>query len=126
MASYLWRDRPCRTQRDVAQLWAETLARYKAGAKWWLETPELEALATVEQRARFKIDIWQEPIEKWLGKRKEVGVAEVLERALGMPPLEQSQSAQTRVAHILTALGFTKHRPNKGGIRKNRYQRENV
>jgi predicted P-loop ATPase len=33
------------------QLWAEAVQQYRAGAKWWLETPELEALATAEQAA---------------------------------------------------------------------------
>ena len=38
------------------QLWAEAVHRFKAGATWWLETPELEALATAEQEARFIVD----------------------------------------------------------------------
>jgi predicted P-loop ATPase len=33
-------------------LWAEAVVRFKAGAPWWLETPELEQLAAVEQAAR--------------------------------------------------------------------------
>ena len=48
-------------ERDRDQLWAEAVARFKAGAKWWLETPELEALATAEQEMRFKVDVWKEP-----------------------------------------------------------------
>ena len=36
-------------KRDRDHLWAEAVHRFKAGAKWWLETPELEALATAEQ-----------------------------------------------------------------------------
>ena len=87
-------------------------------------------MATVEQRARFKIDIWQEPIEKWLGKRKEVGVSEVLEGALGIPPLEQSQSAQTRVAHILTNYGLhpvsVPHWRSRTASEKIAYWRENI
>jgi predicted P-loop ATPase len=111
--------------RDRDQLWAEAVVRYKKGDKWWLETLELEALAAVEQTARYKTDPWQEPIEEWLGNRDDVRVAEVLEQLFGQAPLEQSQSAQNRVAHILTHLGFGKHRPRTdNGGRENRYSRE--
>jgi predicted P-loop ATPase len=111
-------------ERDRDQLWAEAIMRFRAGAKWWLETPELEALATVEQAARMRTDTWKEPIVKWLGKRKDTSVADVLKHALRLAPREQSRSAQMRVANILTDLGFTKHRPNKGGARQNRYWRK--
>ena len=112
-------------ERDRDQLWAEAVARYNAGAKWWLETPELEALATAEQAARFKRDLWHEPIEKWLGKRKEVGVAEVLKQALGIDPTGASRSAEMRVASILTNMGFVRCRPNKkDGDRRRKYRRE--
>jgi predicted P-loop ATPase len=97
--------------------------RYRANAPWWLETPELEALATAEQHARYKADIWQEPIEKWLAKRKDVSVSEVLKGALGIGPKEQSRSVQMRVANVLTNLGYTKVRTGSDGARKNRYRR---
>jgi putative DNA primase/helicase len=45
-------------ERDRNQLWAEAIVRFKAGAPWWLETAELEALATAEQALRFKVDAW--------------------------------------------------------------------
>ena len=108
-------------ERDRDQLWAEAIARYKAGAKGWLETPELEALAAVEQAARFKVDVWKEPIAKLLGKRKDTGIREVLKHVLGMSLREQSRAAEIRVASILTNLGFTKHRARKGNKRENRY-----
>jgi predicted P-loop ATPase len=110
--------------RSRDQLWAEAIVRFKAREKWWLETPELEALATVEQAARFKSDVWKEPIKKWLGKRKDTSIAEVLARALGLAPREQNRSAQMRVADILTELGFSKHRPRKGSERSYRYWRD--
>jgi predicted P-loop ATPase len=110
-------------ERDRDQLWAEAVARFEARAPWWLETPELEALATAEQAARFKSDPWKELIEEWLGKRKDVGVSEVLADALKIPPREQSRSAEMRVAAILTELRFIKCRPRRNG-RRRRYHRE--
>jgi predicted P-loop ATPase len=110
-------------ERDRSQLWAEAVARYNAGAKWWLETPELEALATAEQALRFKEDAWKGPILQWLGKRQDVRIAEVLEHALKIAPRDQTHSAEIRVASILTQLDFTKYRARKGNERENRYQR---
>jgi predicted P-loop ATPase len=113
-------------ERDRDQLWAEAIVRFKAGAKCWLETPELEALATAEQKARFKADAWQETVEEWLGERKDTSMAEVLEDALGIAPQEVTRSAEMRVASILTNLGFTQYRPNRRDkrSRRRRYQRD--
>ena len=110
--------------RDRDQLWAEAVVRFKAGAKWYLETPELEALAATEQAARFKVDVWRESVEEWLGDRKDTSVSEVLEHALGIAPRQQNRSAEMRIAAILTQIGFSKHRPRKGTKRKNAYWRD--
>src|SRR5262249_10853738 len=72
------------------QLWAEAVHLFKTGARWHLETPELEALATAEQTARFEVDSWEEPIREWLGDRIDVGLREVLEHALGLAPQYQT------------------------------------
>jgi putative DNA primase/helicase len=109
---------------DRDQLWAEAITRFKAGATWWLETAKLEALATVEQAARFKADVWKEPVEAWLGDRKNTSIREVLEDVLGIRPSQQNRSAQMRVAAILTDLGFSKYRRGKRGTRKNQYWRK--
>ena len=106
------------------QLWAEAVHRFKAGETWWLETPELEALATAEQVARFVVDAWEEPIHDWLGDRTEVGLLELLQQALGLDPRQCPQSAQKRVVGVLTRMGFTKRRPRTPEGRKQRYQRD--
>jgi predicted P-loop ATPase len=108
------------------QLWAEAVHQFKAGAPWWLETPELEALATAEQAARFVVDAWQELICEWLGERTDVSVSEVLEQALRFSPEQRTQSAQNRVVKILTHLGFGKHRARTLEGRQNRYQRDPI
>jgi predicted P-loop ATPase len=108
------------------QLWAEAAHRYKAGAPWWL-TPELEALATAEQEARFAVDAWEGDVREWLGDRTDVGLSEVLERALGLTPEQQTQVAQKRAVNILTRMGFEKRRPRTAdGAREHRYQRDPV
>ena len=111
-------------ERDRDQLWAEALQRYRAGAKWWLETPALEALATAEQRARFWVDPWTEQVEQWVGDKTDVSLTEVLEGALCLiEAAKQTRSAQMRVAGILTHLGFTRYRPRRDGSRQRRYTR---
>ena len=52
--------------RDRDQLWAEAVARFRAGAIWWLDTPELIAAATAEQEKRYQADAWDDLIEHWL------------------------------------------------------------
>jgi predicted P-loop ATPase len=109
------------------RLWAEAVHLYKLGASWWLETPELEALATAEQSARFVVDPWEEHIREWLGDRIDVSLSEVLEHALGFAPEHQTQRAQKRVVAILTRMGFAKHRPRTPeGLREHRYQRDPI
>jgi predicted P-loop ATPase len=106
------------------QLWAEALHRYKAGEPWWLETPELEALATAEQEARYVIDEWFDIVADWIGKRADVSIPEVLEHALGFGRQQWTEAMQKRVGRILTKLGFSKWRATgKRGKRGWRYRR---
>jgi predicted P-loop ATPase len=53
-----------REHRD--QLWAEAVARFKDGEKWWFDSPELDKLAAEEQRERYQPGQWDAAIEKWL------------------------------------------------------------
>ena len=113
--------------RDRDQLWAEAVVRFRAGARWWLETPELEALATAEQELRGQVDPWAETVNEWLVGRTDVGVSEVLTGALGIPVASQSHSAEIRVVAILKhkSNGFVHYRPGKTGQpRTPRYRRE--
>ena len=114
-------------RRDRDQLWAEAVVRFRDRAVWWLETPELEALATAEQKLRFEVDAWMEKVGEWLVGRNDVSVSEVLVGALGIPKEAWSQSAQNRVAKILVHNGFEQYRPGKKGeARTPRYRRDVV
>jgi predicted nucleic acid-binding protein len=78
---------------------------------------------------RFKSDPWTERVRKWLKRRKDVSVAEVLKGALKIDERDQNHGAVIRVVNVLTALGFTQHRPRRkgggrrGGDRPTRYWR---
>ena len=112
---------------DRDQLWAETLVRFRAGATWWLETPDLEALASAEQELQFQVDPWAETVGDWLIERADVSISEVLTGALGIPAASQSHSAEIRVAVILKSNGFKQYRPGKKGQpRTPLYRRELV
>jgi predicted P-loop ATPase len=108
------------------QLWAEATAKFRAGQPWWLETPELEALATAEQALRLVIDPWTDPIADWLGDRTDVSVADVLKHVFGKAAGPGEHAAVMRVAQILKDLGFKKARMRKSGQRSNHYVREPV
>jgi putative DNA primase/helicase len=108
--------------RDRDQLWAEAVVRYHEGAKWWLETPELEKLAEAEQAKRFAVDVWKPRIAKWIGGRTEVSAAEALKGALKIDP-STDHGALMRVIEVLKDLGFAKCRPRKGAKRGYCYRR---
>jgi predicted P-loop ATPase len=112
--------------RDRDQLWAEAVARFKAGARWWLETPELEALAREEQDLRYRETAQQEIIKRWIDDKVDVSKAEVIEGALAIAPDKAGRWPQTLendVVAVLTKLGFVKYRANQNGVRSNRYRR---
>jgi predicted P-loop ATPase len=112
-------------EKACSQLWAEAVHRFKADEPWWLETPELEALAAAEQAARLVSDAWEPPIREWLGERDDVAIHEVLE-ALGFAREDWTQSAHNRIAKILTRLGFTHCRPRTEKGREYRYRKEPI
>ena len=116
--------------RDRDQLWAEAVARFRGGAIWWLDTPELIAAATAEQEKRYQADAWDDLIEHWLTHetRKVAGeypvygaatmesvpraapltsvsVGEVLEHAIGIAPAFWTQKDQNRVSAYLKRNG---------------------
>ena len=52
--------------RDRDQLWAEAVKRYRDGAIWWLDEPDLIAGAKAEQDRRYQTDAWDARIDRWL------------------------------------------------------------
>lgn len=133
--------------RDRDQLWAEAVARYQNGECWWLDSAELEQLATAEQQERTIDDPWMAQVEAWLerptvpnpellenGKpvRRSLVVAngittaDVMIGALNLLASQQTKHAESKIGDILRGLGWThvtRPRTPKGEPRPRRYHR---
>jgi putative DNA primase/helicase len=108
-----------RLKRDRDQLWAEAVNAYERGDKWW-PTGELVSLAADAVETRHQGDPWDEPIADYLAAPrapKAVTVAEILWRALALPPDRQTRSLTMRVSDILKRLGWEKGQQTVDGKR---------
>ena len=52
--------------RDRNQLWAQAVVRFRDGAVWWFDSPELNHVAEQEQASRYDGDPWEYLIAAWL------------------------------------------------------------
>jgi predicted P-loop ATPase len=135
--------------RDRDQLWAEAVARYRDGAIWGLDEPELVASAKAEQDQRYHADAWDARIDRWLVyERRRVNhgygnyddwrdeeverpspltdttVGEILEGALSIEPARWTRADQMRVTAYLKARGWERYQVRKGeSERQWRYRR---
>jgi predicted P-loop ATPase len=94
-------------ERDRDQLWAEAVARFKAGERWWLDR-EVEAFAAEEQEQRRQTDPWEEPILDWLARqtKTEHTVADLLRGALQREVGDWTQADLNRIARCLRANAY--------------------
>ena len=135
-------------RRDRNQLWAEALARFRNGAIWWLQDPELVAMADAAQAERMQADAWDSLIERWIGWERrrvnrgyagyddwqdeeierraplvDVSVGEVLAEAIGIEPARWSRADQMRVSAWLKANGWRRYQARTEVGREWRYRR---
>lgn len=125
-----------RAARD--QLFAEAVARYRAGEHWWPDVAFEAEHIKPEQAQRVEIDPWEERIRAWLeggamidrhgapveafgfqqtrAKVDETTCSAVLEGALFVEIGRQSQREANRVSQILVALGWTQRRTSKSRV----------
>jgi predicted P-loop ATPase len=114
-------------ERDRDQLWAEAVALYRIGARWWPETAEDRALCNEEQNERVSVDLWMGRIQRWLGIRApgyRATIPEVLSDALGISDVtKHDRAAQTRVGMCLALAGWVQAGRRGSGARERYYGR---
>ncbi len=110
--------------RDRDQLWAEAVAKYRAGEIWWLVDDELVKDALAEQEARYIADPWQQGIDEFLDRVESTSVQEILADHLKLDRSATNQQHSNRVARCLRALGWERYLVREGKAREWRYRRK--
>jgi putative DNA primase/helicase len=112
-------------RRDREQLWAEAVALFEGGVRWWPDPGEDQAVMaqlSEAQEARYVGDEWEHRIVDWLMDGREgFTAADVLAGPIHLEPGKWDKSAQTRVGQILTRLGYERHRRREAGRLAYRY-----
>lgn len=88
---------------DRDQLWAEAVARFKAGDRWWITNKATLAEADQHQRDRYVGDPWEEVVSSFVERRNDVTVAEILQEALHLDKGRWGQMEQNRIARSHSA-----------------------
>jgi predicted P-loop ATPase len=95
------------------QIWAEAVARYRAGERWYLDAPELQAHASRAQQDRYASDPWEEDLAEHLQSVRtragltpaRISVSEALQ-ALKIEVGKRGALDAKRVAQCLVRLGW--------------------
>jgi len=103
--------RSLKDERD--NLWAEAVARYRAGEPWWLTDVEHIARSEALQGDRSESDTWGDVIDRWLGEPEiaildHMTVGAILCEAIKMPIDRQGKIDEMRVANHLTRRGWVR------------------
>jgi putative DNA primase/helicase len=103
-------------QRDRDQIWAETVARYRSGGVWWLDSTDTIAAAAEHQDSVTVEDEWEAALHTWLhmpGRNySHTGITslELLTSALGIEKGRITRGDSTRVGIAMAKLGWTRRR----------------
>ena len=108
------------------QLWAEAVALYQRGERWYPTTLDEHASCREEQVQRQARDAWEDPVRAWIEARlpgSDVTVAEILGTALGIDKGKWDVASQMRAGAVLRAIGFERQRSQRDGARGYVYRR---
>jgi len=124
--------------RDRSQLWGEAVHAHRAGDPWWL-APELEKLASVEQKQRYEGGSRDNLIARWIvdpqpnpnvsyldwfgSKEGRIHITDVLLHGLQIPKahLKHGSAESREVARCLRHLGYESKQERGGEYRDQRY-----
>ena len=101
------------------QLFAEAVARFRAGEDWW-GVPVLQASTEADERRPE--DPWEEIIGSFMEAHRTYSAREILGGPLQIDIKDQSNAAAKRVGVILRRLGWTSYVARAGGSTVKRWR----
>jgi predicted P-loop ATPase len=101
-------------ERDRNQLFAEAVAAYRKGDKWWPDAAFEREHIKPEQAKRFEADPWEQTIGEFVAGRERVNVTSVARDALGLDVGKVGTIEQRRISGVLIDLGWISGRDSKG------------
>jgi predicted P-loop ATPase len=87
---------------------AEAVAAYRKGEKWWPDEAFERDHIRGEQEARFEADAWETEIERFVVGRSRVQVSEIARDGLGIITAKVRTAEQRRIARVLERLGWNR------------------
>lgn len=106
------------------QLWAEAVARYRAGESWWFDEASATIAAQQTEERVVGAAAWQEAIVAWWQSKAEsarpkvVTTSEIATGALFLPLDRIDRATEIRIGRIMKTIGFEKSRRRVGGLPK--------
>ena len=93
-------------KRDRDQLFAEAVALYRRGEKWWPDAAFEAEHIKPQQEARYESDAWEHEIARYLASQSKVTVGQVAKEALHIETPKLGTSEQRRIAAAMERLGW--------------------
>lgn len=91
------------------QIWAEALAAFDAGERWWADTPEERDALLVEQSKRVAGDTWEDKVTAYVDGKDSVTLGNLLD-ALGVETHRQTRGDQMRAAALMAHIGWDRRK----------------
>ena len=92
--------------RDRDQLFAEAVAAYRLGSRWWPDQAFERQHIAPEQEARFEVDAWEDIIRRYLTGRTVTSVGEIAREGLGLETPRIGTADQRRITAILERIDW--------------------
>lgn len=107
-------------RKERAQIWAEAVARFKAGELWYIDEqdPVLAAQVKLQQDKRQTSDPWEGAIADFISSSSGLFTQDNLLETLGVALKDRTQGDKLRVGKILTKLGLKANRSRTDEGRK--------